>query len=288
MPKSARRSLLFAPAHRPELFSKAVAKGADLVCIECEDAVPMQHKADARAEMIHLLSSPPPSRAEGASDYERIVRINALDTEDGHADIQAICEHQLAPDAILVPKIDHASQLSGLADQLEAAGISCEIMALIETATGLEHIFEIADATDRLSLFLFGGVDLAAELGCEMSWMALLYARQRTIHGAVTAGLDILDMPNVNITDIEAVSKEAADAREIGFTGKAAIHPAQLEAIHHAFSPTHAQIQHALEIIDACNKAQGGAALFKGKLIEKPVQLQAHTVLEKAAALGLL
>jgi len=285
MKKSARRSLLFAPAHRPELFAKAVAKGADLVCIECEDAVPAHKKAEARAEMVALLSSPSPARDTG---YERVVRINALDTEDGQADIEAICAHKLAPDAILVPKIDTASQLSELADRLDTAGVACELMALIETARGLEHIAEIVQATDRLSLLLFGGVDLSAELGCEMSWMALLYARQRTIHAAALASLDVLDMPHVNITSLDEVVEEAEKAREIGFTGKAAIHPAQLDIIHQAFSPTARQINTAQEIIAACNKAEGGAALFDGKLIEKPVQLQAQLVLDKARMLGLI
>jgi len=285
MKKSARRSLLFAPAHRPELFAKAVAKGADLVCIECEDAVPAHKKAEARAEMVALLSSPSPARDNG---YERVVRINALDTEDGQADIEAICAHKLAPDAILVPKIDTASQLSELADRLDTAGVACELMALIETARGLEHIAEIVQATDRLSLLLFGGVDLSAELGCEMSWMALLYARQRTIHAAALASLDVLDMPHVNITSLDEVAEEAEKAREIGFTGKAAIHPAQLDIIHQAFSPTAQQINTAQEIIAACNQAEGGAALFDGKLIEKPVQLQAQLVLDKARMLGLI
>ena len=285
MKKSARRSLLFAPAHRPELFAKAVAKGADLVCIECEDAVPAHKKAEARAEMVALLSSPSPARDNG---YERVVRINALDTEDGQADIEAICAHKLAPDAILVPKIDTASQLSELADRLDTAGVACELMALIETARGLEHIAEIVQATDRLSLLLFGGVDLSAELGCEMSWMALLYARQRTIHGAALASLDVLDMPHVNITSLDEVAEEAEKAHEIGFTGKAAIHPAQLDIIHQAFSPTAQQINTAQEIIAACNQAEGGAALFDGKLIEKPVQLQAQLVLDKARMLGLI
>ena len=285
MKKSARRSLLFAPAHRPELFAKAVAKGADLVCIECEDAVPAHKKAEARAEMVALLSSPSPARDTG---YERVVRINALDTEDGQADIEAICAHKLAPDAILVPKIDTASQLSELADRLDTAGVACELMALIETARGLEHIAEIVQATDRLSLLLFGGVDLSAELGCEMSWMALLYARQRTIHAAALASLDVLDMPHVNITSLDEVVEEAEKAREIGFTGKAAIHPAQLDIIHQAFSPTARQINTAQEIIAACNQAEGGAALFDGKLIEKPVQLQAQLVLDKARMLGLI
>ena len=285
MKKSARRSLLFAPAHRPELFAKAVAKGADLVCIECEDAVPAHKKAEARAEMVALLSSPSPARDTG---YERVVRINALDTEDGQADIEAICAHKLAPNAILVPKIDTASQLSELADRLDTAGVACELMALIETARGLEHIAEIVQATDRLSLLLFGGVDLSAELGCEMSWMALLYARQRTIHAAALASLDVLDMPHVNITSLDEVAEEAEKAREIGFTGKAAIHPAQLDIIHQAFSPTAQQINTAQEIIAACNQAEGGAALFDGKLIEKPIQLQAQLVLDKARMLGLI
>lgn len=285
MRKSARRSLLFAPAHHPGLFAKAVAKGADIVCIECEDAVPAHKKAEARAEMIRLLSSPSPERDTG---YERIVRINALDTEEGQADLQAICTHKLAPDAILLPKIDTAGQLSGVADRLEAAGVRCELMALIETALGLEHVADIATSTDRLSLLLFGGVDLSCELGCEMSWMALLYARQRTIHAAALASLDVLDMPHVNISSLHEVAEEAAKAREIGFTGKAAIHPAQLESIHQAFSPTQQQIQNAQDIITACNKAEGGAALFDGKLIEKPVQAQAQSVLDKAHMLGLI
>ncbi len=120
MRKSARRSLLFAPAHRPGLFAKAVAKGADIVCIECEDAVPAHKKAEARAEMISLLSARHPSEIPVMSGWCGLMRwilrrVRQICRQSAHM--------RLAPDAILLPKIDTAGQLSGVAGRLDAAGL---------------------------------------------------------------------------------------------------------------------------------------------------------------------
>lgn len=286
---SARRSLLFAPADRPELFAKAAQKGADIICFECEDAVPISKKALAREHLISMFKHRPEIEPIPGMPHtqEYIVRINALDTEEGQEDIQAIIAHHLAIDAVLIPKVNTAEQLKELSAAFDKAGLDIGLMVLIETAEGLENISSILTSTPRVNLALFGGVDLSVEFGCDMSWMALSYARQRMVHAAAFAKIDILDMPNVEIAQLETVREEAALAKQCGFRGKAAIHPAQLPAIHDIFTPQAADIDNAIAICKACDEAGGGAALFQGKMIEKPVRLGAEKLLLRARAIGL-
>ncbi len=286
---SARRSLLFAPADKPELFAKAAQKGADIICLECEDAVALPHKKLARDTLTSMFKTRPEiaSTPQMPTHQEYIVRINGLDTEEGMADLQAILSHRLAVDGVLIPKINTAKQLMDVADSFDAAGMKTTLMVLIETAEGLENVKAILTSTPRLSLALFGGVDLSVELGCEMNWMALQYARQRLVHAAALGNIDVLDMPNVEIANLDVVAQEAELARQSGFRGKAAIHPAQLASIHACFTPQPTHIKQALEICKACEVAGGGAAMLNGKMIEKPIHIGAKKLLNRARAIGL-
>jgi len=286
-----RRSLLFVPANRPHLFAKALAGPADMVCLELEDGVGPDQKTAARAHMRRFFDS----KHEGADGGERraadgnaelLVRINHPATEEGKADIDAILSANTHPSGIMIPKISSAEELHKVDAQLTAGGFDGRLFILIETTLGLEGCFDILRASARLEMVLFGGVDLATELRCTPGWEPLLYARQRLVHAAASTGIDIMDMPYLNISDTDGLLAEARAAAAIGFTGKAAIHPAQLAAIHQALTPAEDQISYAQKIVAAYQASATGVTVLDGRLIEKPVVDRMQRLLALARAAG--
>ena len=258
-----RRSLLFAPANRPEVHAKALAAGPDILCLDLEDAVPPAAKAEARAIAVaFLLASGGP---------ERVVRINALRGIEGLRDLTAILEAKPATGVVFLPKVMEPGELRLAHDLIVESAPGLKLAVLIESAEGLENAFDILRASDRIAFAMFGGVDLAADLGVAVAHEPLLYARSRLAHAAARAGVDLLDVPCLSFRDEAAIAAEARAAKALGFTGKAALHPAGLAAIHGAFDPTEAEIGKAEVIVAAYRASSNGLATVDGKLVEKPV-----------------
>lgn len=272
-----RRSFIFSPGNRPELFAKALASGADIVCVELEDGVAPQDKADARAKMLELFAKP-----QADDGIERIVRVNALSTDDGKADMAAILGADHPPPAIMLPKVNSPEDVRGVAEAFDKAGLTTRIQAIIETNKGLEAAYEIAHATPRLDALLFGAVDLAAELRCHNSWEAMLYARSRTVHAAAAADIDVIDVPWLDLTDMDGMRREAEASAGLGYTGKGAIHPKQIAILNQVFSPDPEEVVYARKVIDAFDAANTGVVVVDGKLIERPVLRTMHRVLARA------
>lgn len=277
-----RRSFIFCPGNRPELFEKALASGADIVCVELEDGVAPHAKAEARAKMLEIFARP--QAANGPVDgVEQIVRINALTTGDGQADFAAILAADSPPPAVMLPKVNTADDVRSVADAFDKAGLPTRIQAIIETNQGLENAYRIAQASKRLDALLFGAVDLAAELRCRNTWEAMLYARSRTVHAAAAAGIDVIDVPWLDLQDIDGLRREASASADLGFTGKGAIHPRQIAVINEIFSPSADEIAYARKVVDAFAAANTGVVVIDGKLIEQPVLRTMHRILATAA-----
>lgn len=276
-----RRSFIFSPGNRPELFTKALASGADIVCVELEDGVAPQDKADARAKMLELFAES--HAADGGDDgIERIVRINALPSDDGKADIAAILGAEHGPPAIMLPKVNAPEDVRALAETFDQNGLETRFQAIIETNKGLQAAYEIAHATPRLDALLFGAVDLAAELRCHNSWEAMLYARSRTVHAAAAADIDVIDVPWLDLEDMDGMRREAEASAGLGFTGKGAIHPKQIAILNQVFSPDPDEVAYARKVIDAFEQANTGIVVVDGKLIERPVLRTLHRILARA------
>ena len=275
-----RRSLLFIPANRPDRFDKALNSGADMVCIELEDGVAYAQKEMARDNMVNFFSNP----GKVPAHCEILVRINGLEDAHGQADLEAILALPQKPDAVMIPKIRHAGEISMLDKKLAEHAPEMALHVLIETAEALEHASAIAAASQRLELLLFGGVDLATELRATTGWEALSYARGHIVHAAALAGLDVLDMPYLAVDNPDGLAAEAARARDMGFGGKAAIHPAQLSVIHQTFTPSAAEVEQAKRILAAYADAPGGVVVLDGRLVEKPVILKMQYILAIAEA----
>lgn len=276
------RSCLFVPGDRPERFGKAVASGADAVIIDLEDAVPLHKKDEARAQTLSYLrdANDPAARI--------LIRINSLRTRVGIADMSAILEQAargLNIAGIVVPKAC-AAQISLTGDLIADAGVTMELGALVETCAGIEDAFAIAKSAPSLSFLMFGGADLAAELGVEIAWDPLLAARARLVQAAASAGLASLDMPWIDLADEEGEKAEMQRSFALGFTGRAAIHPRQIAGIHAALTPSPAALEHARRVIEALEASGGGACLLDGKLIERPIIERSRRLLARAGIGG--
>jgi len=167
--------------------------------------------------------------------------------------------------------VNTAGEVRGVSDRLDALGLPIRLQIIIETNHGLEAAYDIAQSSNRIDSLLFGGVDLAADLRCDYAWEPLLYARSRVVHAAAAAGIDAIDVPWLDLNDLDGLRREAEASARLGFTGKGAIHPNQIPLINEIFSPNADEITHARKIVAAFAKANTGLVIVEGKLIERPV-----------------
>jgi (S)-citramalyl-CoA lyase len=275
-----RRSFLFVPGSGLEMFPKAVATGADIVCIDLEDAIAPPDKAGARDATVAMFT---PKLDFGRSEV--LVRINSLRTTDGLADVLALSKSPAAPTGLMLPKVKSPDEVRLLDDLLDGVGSTLRLQVIIETNEALEAAHEIARASDRIDSLLFGGVDMAADLRVDPTWEALLYARTRCVHAAAGAGVDLIDVPFLDLNDMDGLAREAERAAAIGMTGKGAIHPKQLPVIEKFFSPSADRIAYARRCIAAFEDAGTGLVVVDNKLLEKPVLRSMYRVLAIAEVL---
>ena len=278
-PFRVRRSLLFVPAVRPDRYPKALATGADAVCIDLEDGVAFGAKDEAREAALELFAGRPPVRAEVS------LRINDPKTDLGQRDLDAVRRSGIRPDALMLPKCGGADEIRDVAAALSSALPDLPLIVMVETARGVAAAEAIAAATPTVSAVFFGAIDYAADVGCEVAWDAVLYARSRVIVAAAVAGVSALDSPHMDVPALDALAEESRRTRSLGFGGKAAIHPTQVPVIQTAFSPSADEVAWARRIVDAYERNAGGVLLVDGKLIERPVIASAQRVLAIAAAI---
>jgi (S)-citramalyl-CoA lyase len=262
----ARRSFIFAPGNRPDMFSKALACGTDIVCVDLEDAIAPKDKDEARRIAFSALSIAP-----GPDRVERIIRMNCLRTTEGMKDVQALLEAPTPVAAVMLAKVKGPEEVRNLGDLLAEHKLATRLHVIIETNEALDAAPEIARASDRIEALFFGGVDMAADLRCKSTWMALQYARSRTVHAAAIAGIDVIDVPYLDLDDRDGMLAEARLSAELGFCGKGAIHPKQIADLNAVFAPDGASVEHARRVLKAWADCDGGLLVFEGKLIEKPV-----------------
>lgn len=266
IPLQPRRSLNFMPGRRPDMYPKALASGADIVCIDLEDGILPEHKDEAREKTLELMAT-----VEPGNGAETVVRINSPRTHHGLADVLAILESDRPPSRLMLPKVSDPEEIRILEELLSGSHAHVRFQAIIETNRGLAACLEIAQASNRIDALLFGGVDMAAELRVEPTWTALLHARSRLVHAAALASLDLLDVPFMDLEDEDGLIEAVSSAKDLGFTGKAAIHPKQIPHINRIFSPTAEDVAQAHRVIQAFEEGDGGLVVVDGKLVEIPV-----------------
>jgi citrate lyase subunit beta/citryl-CoA lyase len=267
------------------MIAKSRQLDADQVMLDLEDSVAAADKDEARQTAIAEL--------ERGGWGERIVsiRVNAVGTEAGDRDLEAVGSTSRSSDTVVVPKAETPEHIRVVAEAIPNVGIE----ALIETATGLVEVEAIASATDRVEALVFGPIDLAASLGVPALddrpaeggdvWH---YARMRILIAARAVGAFAIDGPVVALEDEERLRSSAALARAHGYDGKWVIHPWQIPIVNEVFSPTEAEIRAAQEILDALrgDPAGRGAVVMDGAMIDEASRRAAERVLARARGAG--
>ena len=285
------RSLLFVPADDARKLDKAMASGADAVIVDLEDSISAQGKADARVSAAAFIGN-----AGKATHRPRLlVRINGLATGLADADLDAVVPAR--PDAIMLPKAEGGADIvradAKLAAREAIAGLSdgcIKIVAIAtETATALFLAGTYGGASARLEGLTWGGEDLSAELGAETNRDSngdfldpYRLARALCLAGAAAARVQAIDTVTVDFRNVAALRRESEEARRDGFTGKMAIHPAQVPIINEVFTPTADEVERAQRIVDAFEASQAaGEAVFRldGKMVDAPVVVRARRML---------
>jgi len=273
------RSWLFTPATRPDRFPNAAANGADVLIIDLEDSVAAGDKMAARTSALDFVPRLAWRPGAAAPSVICALRINGLDTRPGLADLYTLLGCAADPMYLVVPKIDSPGHLHIIDRLLASAGKSARLIAQIESAQGLAQAEAIAAATPRLAGLMFGTADMAADLGSDMTWNSLLYARSRVIAAAALRGLFAIDAPFFAIKDIPRLVTETANAVALGFSGKCAIHPSQVAVINAAWVPSGAEISNARAVLEENNK---GVGVVNGIMVDEAVARRARRVLARA------
>lgn len=285
-----RRALLYVPADDERKINKAASLPVDCVILDLEDGVAPGRKDAARESAVRAL------QRMDFGTAERLVRINPVDRQPGLQDLEAILPAR--PDGILLPKIDSADTVHRVSETIArmekkrgwpAGGIALIVIA--ETARAILRLETICSAEERVQAVIFGAEDLAADIGAVRSagGMEVFTARSLVVLNAAAAGIQALDVVNVNYRDLEALYADARQAAGMGFAGKQIIHPAQIDPVQRAFTPSEDEVRQAQELIRAfeASVANGkGAFGLDGRMVDMPVIRRAENVLSRAASAG--
>jgi len=270
-PAAAARSLLFVPGTTPARFDKGLASAADLVVLDLEDAVPEEHKGSARAAVADWL------RTRGRA----AVRVNGVASPHHEEDVTALTGLPGLV-AVVVPM---ASSPEALADLHGRLGPGVEIVALIETATGLLRAADLA-RVPGVARLAFGHLDFAfdIDIDADVDGESMLLARSTLVVASRAAGLPgPVDGVTTELDDPDAARDDAARARRLGLTGKLCIHPNQLAAVNAAMSPSEDEVAWARRVVDSCAE---GAVRLDGQMVDAPVILKAESILARARDLS--
>jgi len=283
---SRRRACLVVPAAPAAKLAKGTTLAADEVVLDLEDAVVPAVKDDARAAVVDALDG------EWAAESVA-VRVNAIGSAWCHADLAALAASGRERVTAVLPKVEHPHDLA-FADRLlagaeAAAGRTTPVrlIALIETAAGLAAAAEIARASERLDGLVLGYADLAASLGrpavgAPEEWR---FAQDAVLVAARAAGIQAIDGPYLGTRDDGGFRSSARHARALGYDGKWAIHPAQIDTLRTTFTPTDEEVADAREVLHALERAAAegaGAVAADGQMLDEALGLSARRVLARA------
>lgn len=273
----ARRSCLSVPGSSEKMLAKAAGLGADEVVLDLEDSVAPEAKETARSLVAGALRGGAPAA----------VRINGLDSAWWREDVDAV--GSLAG-SLVVPKVERPEDLERVARRLDALGEPAgdtRLQALIETARGLRDVGDIAAASPRLDTLILGYLDLAASLGRPLRqdepgrW---LHAQEALIVAARASGRQAIDGPHLAVGDEAGLRGAAEHARDLGYDGKWAIHPAQVPVLNAAFSPRPEELERAQAVLDALAEADAGVLAADGEMVDEASRKLALGVLARARA----
>ena len=256
------RSLLFVPGNRPDRFPKARDSGADITILDLEDAVPADEKQDARASAL-----------EWAIAHEGcVVRINALGTPWSADEVRALHGSGVP---VMVPKLETVEELRHVAAHLPGS----PVIGLVETPRGVLAAQALAES-GLLTRLAFGNVDFAAVLGVDPhSQAGLAPARGSLVLASAAADLSApIDGVSTRLDDLDALERDLAHGRELGFTAKLCIHPRQVGRVNETMGPSAEEVAWAESILA---HAKGGVSVVDGAMVDAPVVARAQRLMER-------
>ena len=280
-----RRSRIYLPGNRPRMIQKGPHLGADAVILDLEDSVSPEEKDAARILVARAIET------INFGSSEVMVRINPIHA-GGLVDLPVILA--AGPDSIVVPKCERRDDVLAVEAVINenAPAKPVAILPMIETAKGILNVYEVASASPMVDAITFGGEDFTQDIGATRTkeGREIFWGRSMLVIAAKAAGVQALDTVFSDLKDEEGLRRDTREIKEMGFDGRAAVHPAQIEIIHDVFTPSPEEIQHALNVIRAAEKARQegrGVAVVKGKMIDKPIIQRAEKIMRIAERLDL-
>ena len=285
MKNNLRRSALYVPGDSERMLQKCTTVASDVLILNLEDGVALSRKRAARRNVAGAIQS------SAYGDREIVVRVNPLSSETGMSDLAEIIPCN--PDGVCLPKVEDVEEIR-VADRsileleirhgLPESGIG--LHAMIESARGLLNASRIASAVPRMSSLIFGSADYTNDVRCQPGddRAELLFALQIMVPSARAAGIDAIDAPCFDIRNSDLLYREAVGARRLGFDGKSALHPDQLEIINRVFDVTDEEIawaEQALAELDAAENRGKALTTMEGKLIDNPHRAAALRILRR-------
>lgn len=287
-----RRTMMFIPGNNPAMVKDAYIYGCDSIMFDLEDSVSVTEKDAARSLVFHALTT---------IDYgekELVVRVNALDTNEGIADLEAMVRANVH--VIRLPKTEGPEdvvfcdeQLARIEREIGKPEGSTAMMAAIESAGGVLNAPAIACASKRLIGIALGAEDYVTNLKTNRSpdGVELLFARSMILHAARVAGIAALDTVYSDVNNEEGFRAEVTLIKQLGFDGKSIINPRQIAPVVEIYTPTAKEIEKSLAIMQAieeANRKGSGVISLNGKMIDRPIVLRAQRVLDLARAAKVL
>jgi citrate lyase subunit beta/citryl-CoA lyase len=279
------RSAIFIPANIPSMINSAVVLHSDSIVFDLEDAIPLEEKDSARILLREAFKS-----LDFIREKNILIRVNNPSTAYFDEDIKEIVP--LGDYPLVIPKVD-LSNMSIVNEKLERIeseyklNYQVPIAPLVETAFGVEYINQILKSSERIIAVFWGAEDFTADMGIARTpeGSELWYSRSKLTIAAHIAGVEVIDTPFTDIKNLAGLRKDATVAKQLGFTGKAAIHPSQIDVINEVFSPSQEEIEYSLRVVKAFTegKKEGkGVVLENGRMIDEPVVTRAKLILKKA------
>jgi citrate lyase subunit beta / citryl-CoA lyase len=298
----ARRSCLSVPGSSPKMLSKGPTLPADMVFMDLEDSVAPLAKEEARGNVIDALKN------NDWGEKTVVVRINSIDTQWAADDLMTVVGNAGSYlDCVMIPKVQHADEVKFVDHLLRMietnTGLDKRIgiEAQIETATGLKNVYEIAHASDRMETLIFGPADMSASLGLPTVTAGLPmpgypgdhfhWVLETILVAARDAGLQAIDGPYLLIKDLEGFREMSMRARGLGYDGKWALHPGQIDVLNEVFTPTQEEYDKAEALLDAYKHAtdveRTGAVMFGNEMIDEASRKMAVQFAERGRAAGM-
>lgn len=268
------RSILYTPALSLDRVVNAWSYDADVHLIDLEDSVPPAEKPAARVVCRDALDKAP--RPANVA-----VRINELGSVEAVHDLLLLAESPVRPGIVVMTMVTSAAEVTLLRRILASAGAQPEIYVTVETVEAVTGIDAIAEAADGLVL---GSADLAATLNVEITWAAMLAARQAMAMACARHGTACVDTANFRLSEPAVLAEETVRVRALGFHGKATVHPSELATINQALRPQDNDLRLARRVVSAVGSANGGIAVLDGSMVGPPFARMAHATVARQDA----